>query len=270
MRPAEAIALVRAAVNVSGGEVELALVRYLADAARVSVDIGASVGAYTVEMLRHSRAVYAFEPNPDVRARLQRSVPKAVVLPFALSDETGTSILHVPRIDSELRDARGSLNSDADPDHVAETITIARMRLDELPIDDVGLVKIDVEGHELEVLAGGARLLARDRPTLIIESEMRHGRGGPPALARVLSDHGYEGWFVSGTRLRRIEAFNAAEHQGDDPRVDSTLHRRIERVRAMVAGERAEEGRVNNFLFFPVERTDATIQMLAEVATLST
>lgn len=67
----------------------------------------------------------------------------------------------------------------------AETGTVTK-RLDELvPVADVGLVKVDVEGHELRVLEGARALLERCKPTLAIEGDLA-------TLAAVLEPLGYE------------------------------------------------------------------------------
>jgi len=41
--------------------------------------------------------------------------------------------------------------------------------LDDLKLENVGFVKIDVEGHEAEVLRGAANIITRDRPNFLIE-----------------------------------------------------------------------------------------------------
>jgi hypothetical protein len=47
-------------------------------------------------------------------------------------------------------------------------------RLDDFHPDDIGLVNIDVEGHELAVLRGAADTFARNRPTVLVEAEEHH------------------------------------------------------------------------------------------------
>jgi hypothetical protein len=49
----------------------------------------------------------------------------------------------------------------------------------------VSLLKIDVEGQELDVLAGSLRLLSSQRPALIVEVNDPHG------LSRFVREHGY-------------------------------------------------------------------------------
>ena len=59
----------------------------------------------------------------------------------------------------------------------------------------ISLAKIDVEGHERQVLEGMRETIDRDRPTLIVE-------GDDPAVAALLEEFGYRGRSIEGTRNR--------------------------------------------------------------------
>lgn len=157
------------------GERELRLVPLLADPKRISIDVGANRGIWTEMLRRHSRAVLAFEPNPKLFRELSRRLgPGATALPYALSDTSGAAELRVPRR------RRGYSNQGATLAHHSlgscpyGAISVATRQLDEIDIGDVGLIKIDVEGHELAVLRGAAGLIARCRPILVIEMEEKH------------------------------------------------------------------------------------------------
>ena len=67
---------------------------------------------------------------------------------------------------------RGGLRPPASSDSVAET-SVATVRLDDyverLALDRVDIVKLDVEGGELEVLEGASTVLAKFRPVFICE-----------------------------------------------------------------------------------------------------
>src|SRR5215471_17973797 len=53
-------------------DAELELLPYLCDPAKASIDVGASIGSYTVHLLNHSARCYAFEPRLDAVASLVR------------------------------------------------------------------------------------------------------------------------------------------------------------------------------------------------------
>ena len=55
------------------------------------------------------------------------------------------------------------------PTHVVQEIKVRTVRPDQMALGDIGFIKIDVEGHELDVLAGLSGLLAKCLPNLLIE-----------------------------------------------------------------------------------------------------
>jgi FkbM family methyltransferase len=140
------------------------------------VDVGAHAGDVLAEMLRvapEGRHI-GFEPLPEVAERLRERHPEVSVRNVALSDATGTaSFTHV--LD---RPGWSGFKARPTPDGAAartQTITVATQRLDDaLPEGYVpALVKIDVEGAELQVLEGARATLREHRPIVVFE----HGLG---------------------------------------------------------------------------------------------
>lgn len=168
-------------------------------------------------MLESSRSVIAFEPRP-AQARDPASMFGAVgaavrVEAAALSDTPGVTAMRVVESDpgrSTIDDSNQL--SDADSGTVG-TIDVPVKRLDDLRLEDVGLVKIDVEGHELAVLRGAVDTLRRNRPAVVVEAEERHHPNAVAAITELLTGLGYAGYFdIEGVR-RAVEEFDAAEHQ---------------------------------------------------------
>jgi FkbM family methyltransferase len=202
-------------------EEEMLLLGDFARTGGTVLDIGASYGLYTAALARavgRDGTVHAFEPRPRSR-RLLRLVRAAFpagtvrLHPVALSDHHGESVLVTPRRRlwrlpvpgrTFLRDAETADGEDGysyawrDEFGGAAEVLVPVRRLDELAerIDLGGLclVKIDVEGAELQVLAGAERTLAEHRPTIICEVEQRHtsryGRDATEVLVW-LASHGY-------------------------------------------------------------------------------
>jgi FkbM family methyltransferase len=196
---------------------DVRLVASLCDPGRVSLDIGADVGEFTIAMLASSRSVVAFEPRP-AQARDLAAMFAAVGAPVrveavALSDQPGVTTMRVVQSDPgrSTIDAANAL-SDSGEDAV-QSIEVEVKRLDDLRLDDVGLVKIDVEGHELAVLRGAADTLARNRPAVLVEAEERHHRGAVAAITELLTGLGYHGYFEIGDDRRPVAEFDAAKHQ---------------------------------------------------------
>ncbi len=233
-------------------DLELRLLRYLCDGAKVSIDIGASIGSYTVHLLNHSRKCYAFEPRPDSAAYLvdrlaARSNPRLRVEAVALSDHSGDAQLRVLVGDM----GRSSIERENPVEQLGavEGLTVPTRRLDDYDaIEPVGCIKIDVEGHEDAVLRGARRILLRDRPTLLIEIEERHKRHSVITVSNFLQELGYQGFFFRRDRLNPIESFRVEEHQD---------------VSNIVNNINKEDKYVNNFLFIADESL-ANVQHLIE------
>lgn len=223
-------------------DLELRLLRYLCDRSKVSIDVGASIGSYTVHLLTHSRKCYAFEPRPDAAAYLvQRlaahSNPRLRVEAVALSDQSGDAQLRV-LVEETGRSSIERANP-VEQLGTVEILTVPTRRLDDYgAIEPVGCIKIDVEGHEDAVLRGARRILLRDHPSLIIEIEERHKRHSVSTVNGFLAELGYRGFFFRHDRLNAIESFRAEEHQ-DIANIVNNINR--------------ENKYVNNFLFFASE-----------------
>lgn len=155
---------------------------HLARQAEVFVDVGAYSGVYTVLACVANprlRAV-AVEPNPLKLPQLRSNVAangiadRVTVIGKALSARTGTARLAIPGDDSTA-----SLRGSRPGDRVVDVdVTTGDVVLDGLR---VGLVKIDVEGLESEVVRGMAQVLRTHHPKIIAECldpealrELRH------------------------------------------------------------------------------------------------
>ena len=220
-------------------EGEMRLLPLLCDRSRTSIDVGASIGAYTVHLLLNSARCWAFEPRPRAAGYLAGSLttrrdPRLRVEAVALSDRCGEARLRVA-LDDAGRSTVEEANAMEDVGEYAELRVPAR-RLDDYGrlVGPVGFIKVDVEGHEEAVLRGAAGVLARDRPALLVEVEERHKPGAITAVRKLLGEFGYRGYFFRDRLLHRIESFSAEAYQ-DVARIGEKIH-----------GELAY---VNNFVF---------------------
>ncbi|RYY96073.1 MAG: FkbM family methyltransferase [Chitinophagaceae bacterium] len=185
-----------------------------------ALDVGAHKGAYTYWMLKAvgpQGRVVAFEPQPAgtvlLRALFGRNV---TVEQLGLSDRNGQHFFYIqPQKGKVSYEASLADKYSDSEEQVIETSTLdhycAQHHL------KPSLIKIDVEGHELEVLQGGARTLAEHRPRLLIEIEERHiGAERMEAIFALLRDSGYTGHFFSEGRRLPLSEFRAAVHQAPD------------------------------------------------------
>jgi FkbM family methyltransferase len=222
------------------GEPELALIPVLCDKDHDFVDVGANLGVYSVHAQRFARSVLAFEPHPHVARRLRRILSHGAVREIALSDHSGTADLSIPVLWGGDVDTRSSLEGDANPGFELRSVTVKLERLDDIRTSKIGVMKVDVEGHELAVVEGATATLIRDRPTVIIECEERHHTGGVRALQAKFEELGYDGHFIHRGSVRPIRDFAPETFQ----LVDNALR---------VGGPRSPDY-VNNFIFIHPER----------------
>ncbi|VBA61124.1 FkbM family methyltransferase [Mycobacterium attenuatum] len=189
----------------------------LCDPNRISLDIGADVGDVTIAMLPASRSVIAFEPRPaqarDLTAMFAAVGAAVRVEAVALSDRPGVMAMRV--VESEP--GRSTIDTDNVLSDViggdVQNIDVPVKRLDDLQLDDVGLIKIDVEGHELAVLRGAVDTLRRNRPAILVEAEERHRPGAVAEITTLLTGLGYTGYFELDDVRRRVEEFDPTQHQ---------------------------------------------------------
>lgn len=199
------------------GEYEQRLVPFLCDRDRLSIDIGASVGAYSVILCSASTHVFAFEPRPALAASL-KEMAEVCALPLdvkavALSNEAGIARLRVPTMDggrATIESANDLEDSDESP--CLET-SVPTACLDEYDFKNVGFIKIDVEGHELAVLQGAYNTIRRSMPTLLVEIEERHRPNSIEDVSQFLFSLGYEGFFILNDGVFNILTFDKNFHQ---------------------------------------------------------
>jgi FkbM family methyltransferase len=130
------------------------------------IDVGANVGFYTHTAARFAKLlpgmrVYAYEANPDTYARLVREAPRHVrARQIAISDRAG-SLDFVEGAVSHVFTVSGKASRYSIEERV---VCVPAHRLDECDIKGDSLViKVDVEGQEMEVLKGAAGLLEAGR-----------------------------------------------------------------------------------------------------------
>jgi FkbM family methyltransferase len=171
------------------------------------LDIGANLGTFCVPLARKIPQLkfYAFEPQRIVNYQLCanviiNSLENVYTYEFALSNKEMDLELAMPDYTKETNIGAFSVDKDVRENEyecstVNTTDKIQLFPLDLLAFSNVKLIKLDVEGHELEVLQGGLETIkANNYPPIIFEAwtwkpwyqEKR------TALFEYLKGHGYE------------------------------------------------------------------------------
>ena len=169
--------------SIGAVEQELIHLQKISTSFRVAVDIGANQGLYSYKMSRHFLEVYAFEINPALTLNLRRYAAENIrIFDWGLSSREGEATLYTPVLENGFALTGWASLSRADTlqeiqnlngkAHLIEMPVRIGM-LDALKLQHVDLVKIDVEGHEVEVLKGALETLRCNRPHLLIETKSR-------------------------------------------------------------------------------------------------
>lgn len=175
-----------------------------------TIDIGVNEGVFSRWMAKFSSQVDCFECNPQLLPKLKRFLPRNVHLhECALSSSSGEAALRFDPINTGIGtiEINNKLNQNPGIRSIVE-VKVPMRRLDEFNLDRVSFVKIDVEGHELEVLKGAAELIERERPTLLIEIEERHCEGNLDRVPQWLERFGYLTKYLDKSSDQLIEIKN--------------------------------------------------------------
>jgi FkbM family methyltransferase len=167
------------------------------------VDVGANRGQILREAVRVAPRGrhFAFEPIPAVAAELAREFPSVECRQMALGARADAAqFCHFRSLDgwSGLRRSNEITDRQGDPEYITVKVSTLDAELGEL---QPRVVKIDVEGAELEVLEGARGLLSRARPIVIFEHVASAAAlyGHPPgAVWDLLDELGYETFTVLG------------------------------------------------------------------------
>jgi FkbM family methyltransferase len=199
--------------------------RKLCDPARAALDIGANEGLYSMYLCRFATGLNCFEPLPWMVGQLEkkfRDVKNVTVNNCALGSRTETATIRIPVTPGRQYDTRSSLVGHFDGQLIngekvtaVKDLSVAVKRLDDFHLDNIGFIKIDVEGFELEVLKGGVETIQRNLPNLFIEIEQKHHQGETPitGVFDFILKLGYAGFFEHQGRLQPLANFDARVHQ---------------------------------------------------------
>ena len=176
--------------------------RYFSDGV-LAIDCGANIGVHTIEWAKHMTdwgSVLAVEAQERIYYALAGNIAinncfNAVALNAAISDVPGT--LKIPRPDYLVPSSFGSLElrRTSNTEYIGQPVdysernlvAVEAISIDSLKLPRIDFIKIDIEGMEMEALAGAVESIARHRPAMLIESIKSDAEG----LQKWLKQHDY-------------------------------------------------------------------------------
>lgn len=177
------------------------------------IDVGANIGFHTLSFARKvgkAGVIWAFEPDPVNGLLLRHNIIQAglddVVIPFdlALSDALGVCSFRTHPISSPENFGHTGIAA-GEGDYPRVSIPLDALTLDRAP----ALIKIDVEGHELQALDGMIEIIERYRPVLSIEADTPEEIEANGVFAAAL------GYDVYSLVVNAYNSHNFAENETD-------------------------------------------------------
>ncbi len=161
-----------------------------------AIDIGAHVGLWSMHLVKHFDFVHAFEPVPWFQPLFNRNVDmeKCKFLPYALGNRKDRVSVNIPHGSTGASHLAGRVpvNEKFDPSKMQTAHLVTMERLDHFDFLPVNFIKIDVEGHEAEVIRGAEQTIREQRPNIVVEckgNDVAYGEK-PEAAVRLLQDWG--------------------------------------------------------------------------------
>lgn len=184
-----------------------------------ALDIGANLGLVSFKMLSRvgkTGRVISFEPQPRMTGYLQKSIAHNGIQNLrleavGLGDTAGTLRLSIPQDNAGA--ASFATGGGAHVEEVPVT-TLDTLHADQ-GLGDVQLIKVDVEGFEPQVFAGGERFFAEVKPKVVVFEENRKPKDLPESI-RLIQSYGYDvfslpkSWFA--VALRPLEGGGGDAH----------------------------------------------------------
>lgn len=143
----------------------------------VAMDVGANFGEWSLQMARavgKTGQVFAFEPSPDIAEALRKTL--------SVNGQTQTTVIEAA-VSALVGDADFTVNAahsgksgidTGDTGGASHQVTVKTLSLDDFArqqtLRRLDLIKIDVEGHEAEVLEGAETVLETFAPAIVLEA----------------------------------------------------------------------------------------------------
>lgn len=188
------------------------IVKRLLKPGDAAVDVGANIGYFSLlfsQCVSDTGRVFSYEPVPALVSKLKRNlelnqVRNVSISNLALSDREGTASFFAGPEDNT------GLSSLREPRQSSGSFEVRLAPFDGLVEDcaKVTLVKIDVEGAELQVLRGMEHLLRVTRPNLLVEvtdSFLREMGDSATSLLQYVGQFGYVCYVIGDGRVTLLE-----------------------------------------------------------------
>ena len=196
-------------------EEEIKLVKSFITPNTDSIDVGVYRGVYSYEMSKYSKLVHAFEPNPILFDNIEKNLKKIIKnINFhncALSDKNDLVTLKIPirnkdynkkNYEEYFQMGKASIHNKNKIDQF-ESFNIQSKKLDSFNFSNkISFIKIDVEGHEKEVIKGSENTIRNNKPILLVEIEEKYTQQKITHTINYINSLGYSSFYFFNNELR--------------------------------------------------------------------
>tara|TARA_Y100000992_G_C21240471_1_gene480452 strand:- start:635 stop:1390 length:756 start_codon:yes stop_codon:yes gene_type:complete len=202
-------------------EYEIKLVKDFIKKGTDSLDIGVYRGVYSYEMSKYSKIVHSFEPNPiifnDLKKNLKKIIPNMNLYNFALSNKNENLSLKVPIRNSNVskenyeeyyKMGKASIHDNNIFDEY-EKFKINSKKIDDLKFDNlISFIKIDVEGHEEQVIDGAIQTIKKHKPIMLVEIVEKYTGKNVSKTINFINSLGYKSYYFDNKALKKTQDLN--------------------------------------------------------------
>ena len=192
-----------------------------------SLDIGVYKGVYSYEISKYAKTVHAFELNPIIFPFLNRNLYKIInnikLYNFGLSNQNNKTTLRIPIRNKLAKEenyeeffemGRATIH-DKNEFNEFRTFSVNVKKLDNFQFENpISFIKIDVEGHEVEVIEGAIATINSNKPILLVEIEERYSKKKVIDTIKFVNALGYRSYYfnekelINTTTLTNFETYN--------------------------------------------------------------
>ncbi len=195
---------------------ELSIINKIIKEDSVIFDIGANIGTHSVPMALKAKygKIFSFEPAKQTYQFLLKNISKIKnIYPvlLAISDRSGTATFH-----NASDNAYSGINITGKKP-IVDTENVITISIDDFidlqKISKLDFVKIDVEGHEQQVINGATKTLQKLRPVILIEicEDLKNGVN-PQKLIKQIIDFKYKAYTISGWNIVSYTNTNSKDY----------------------------------------------------------
>ena len=189
------------------------------------IDVGAHGGEFArmIKRVLPAAAIFSFEPLKDVFQRLEQETKNGsniTAFNYALGDRDETvEINRSSYLQSSSILRMAQLHKEAFPvsaDHTSQTIDVKRLddALKGFTLKPEIMIKIDVQGYEDKVIAGGPDIIAKTK-ALIVEVSFRELYEGQPLFEKIFELLNGKGFRYMGNMYQLLNPLDGAPLQAD-------------------------------------------------------